>query len=232
MSIPTLADPPFTVSGGVAGTAGLVLFPGGACQVWYDQTALKLGPVAVGIFGMDVSLDQTAAEGAEYVFDDYVTAAIEGARHGHLLGTAPVFAKLRFTLPTVANVANCAFGFRSAQAHQTALASYDDFATIDIQAGGVFTHSDVGGAGDVEVDTGINWLDGETHELLLTVGEISPGFVRAYFDGDEIGMAGYAFTGINGVYPFFKYVFGGGGAAPIWWNSFELGALRDVERGV
>ena len=219
---------------GANDTSGKWCLPGGDVSIHYIAAGGQstFGPVIDGNTGLlEVGCDQASGEGVEYLFESSGNAPI--GRHSYVLADAKaMFGRLNFQIPTALNgFTEFAFGFRANEDFQTAIDNYEDFAVVNVQGVNVMVETNVGAAGTVSVDTGIDIGDGEDHEILAIVGDVGTHGVRLFFDGAPLDAGGYAFTGVTCVKPFL-FLIHGSAAPAAYLNYFEIGYLRDVERGI
>lgn len=147
--------------------------------------------------GLDFGQDQTATEGHELSFSPNITAALAAykvagssriGKHGFIVSgdTGGFYARLRFKCSDVSGIAGLFFGFVGAQAYQTALASYADFAGIDFNVSGttakVQTKTQSNTAGVTNVDSGQTIADNDVVDVRIEVlGGAQMGQVRFFW---------------------------------------------------
>jgi hypothetical protein len=232
---PVMGVDPYTLSTGATGSAGRVMFPGGSVEMFYlgaGQT--KLGPVMTAN-GLSVALDLVNTEGVEYIFSDYT--AVQGERHDHVVATSPPqFGQISFGITTVAGSAEIAFGLRKVEAGQATFANYDELTCLIVNAGDIERYNILNGTPVAAVDTLVNWADGEIHTLKYEIGKAqgpnsAAGFVELFIDGTPTGVSPFTFDDGEVVQPFFRAL-QNATTTEIYWQWFEIGQIRDVERGV
>lgn len=127
--------------------------------------------------GLDISLDAATNDGIE------VTQGITAySREAHVVGVAAFYAKLTFTIAAVLNAGELAFGFRKAEAYQSAIGSYDEMAVFNIQEGVFNIETIINGVGPTTVDTTEDdWVNGAEHTLEVYVS--AGGVVTFKIDG-------------------------------------------------
>lgn len=170
-------------------------------------TQTILGPVldTTHLF-LDVSQDQTNADGIEWVFGGpFAVTGVNplGFSTGSLSGGRR-FARIKFKLPAVAGPAELAFGFRKFQAGQTALASYSDFAALSVIAGATKSKTQLATGGVTTSGTFVTWADGETHELRVEVD--TAGGAYFYIDGKLYQSGAFTFANATYLVPFFFFL--------------------------
>lgn len=182
---------------------------GGQCYGQYfilgaGQTILAPAFDVTTSLGVNISLDQTSTEGAEYIFgarDGTATTGLRG-KHEYVIGTdKPFFAQWKLTLADASGTDNFLMGFRRTQAFQTAHTGYTDYAAI-----GLFTAAN---PGLIQTKTRLNtgtaalvsstatWADAATKTLRVEV--LQNGKVRFILNGAMLGnqtsgLTGQAFT--------------------------------------
>ena len=219
---------------GTTGAQGRAIFPGGDVLMHVKGAGQTvLGPWYEGAEGMlNVAGDVANAEGYEYVFNGGLAAV---GRHFLEVGVGnPIFARLGLRIETVAGTSDCAFGFRAADAFTANLDDYDDFAVINVQAGDVFIETNTAGAGTVSTDSGLNWLDDETHDVMLIVGNAAgqgDGYTQFFLDGAQISVLPHTFADALVLVPW-AFHLQNATTTNIWWDYFEIGEVRSVERAV
>ncbi len=218
---------------GATGTTGRVMFPGGGVLMTYAGAGQTLlGPtldVAQG--ALDVALDGVDNEGVDYVFSDGYGA---GARHTNVIGTsAAMFFKISVTIEDVSGVDQVLCGWRKAEASQADFNDFDEMAAFNIISGDVFVDTILNGGATGSVDSGLNWADGETKVFTTIVNEVGPptGTQRFLLDGDNVGVNPFVWDAAEVIVPFF-YPLQDADISRVWWNWFEIGEIRNVERAV
>ena len=190
------------------------------------------GPIySNGNNGLSVLPTQTDDIGFGWVFATGFNADSPG---NYTIGTSPAFFwRMQFTISSVAGTDECVFGLRKSESFQADYEAYDEMAAFNIDAGNVFVETIINGVGPTKVDSGINWLDTETHEVMMVVGNpgTALGAVEFFYDGDSIGVNPFTFDDGEVVVPFFQAI-QDIGLTNVYWNQYEYGDLRTVERGV
>lgn len=187
--------------------------------------------------GIDFAQDLTSTEGHQLRFGpNIVTAGQERARGAYKIGTDKAFyGKVKIRAADASGLNPLVFGLFKAQAYQTALTSYTDFAVFNIVVNG--TLADIQLKTSVAsvvttVDTTQDWLDTESHTLELRVTQ--GGVVTFVLDGKYplVTRSGFAFA--SGVVVHFGSLFLHGAAAPgaLQYQEAETGflALRGDSR--
>ena len=140
--------------------------------------------------GLDISLDQTDNEGAEYT--QGITAR---ARAAQTVGEAKnliavkdggrdrdgFFFRATLSIADVSGTDTLLVGWRKAEAYQADFNDYDEMAAINVNAGTLESLTILNGAATTTDVGAQTWADGETHTLEVRV---SPnGEVTWFFDG-------------------------------------------------
>lgn len=233
---PIMGANAFDLATGVTGAIGRVCFPGGDVMLHYKGAGQTLfGPIVSPSKGkLALALDQTTTEGVEYIFNsNQFTAAV--GRQTRITGTSGAsFGRVSLEIEDVSGLTECAFGLRKVETAQANIDDYADMAVLNVQAGVVNRETIVGGAATVTVNTGYTWVDGATHEISYYLGRAQAGGARVcelLFDGR--GAGSFTFTNALSVQPFL-FLLQGADLSLVWPGSyfFELGYVRDVERGV
>lgn len=188
-------------AGGTSGDNNVLILPTTAFEYSILGTQTKTAPV-ITASGLNLaSMDATADDGLEL-------------NHGILasqptcfkIGTdAAFFLRARFSIDDVTGTDDCAVGFRKVEANQANIDDYADMAVLNVISGNITIETIVGGAATVTTDTTQNWLDTETHELMVLVDE--DGAVTYTIDGlAPTVTAVYSFTSALNVMPFFYFL--------------------------
>jgi len=216
---------------------------GGQCYTEYfilgaGQTILAPSWDVTTSLGVDVSLDQTNDEGAEYLIgarDGTATTGLKN-KHAYVIGTDKAFfAQLKFSIADVSGTDECVFGFRKTQAFQTANTGYTDYAVIGLITSanpGVIqttTRNDSGSV--VTVNSGATWADGATKTLYVEVSQA--GAVRFALNGAQLGnqtsgLLGQAFSFDAGdtVVPYFHFLHSADVAGTVIWQEMKVGYVE------
>ncbi len=184
---------------GTAGDENLMVLNGSIWEYHMMGTQTLVAP-PFGTYGVNAILDDTENDGVEFCLG--ISALNKGV---FVVGTAPAFfARMKFSIDDVSGVDICAFGFRSVEAYDGAIANYADYATLDKSgtSTAINTHTNVGDGSPVETDTTNNWADGEIHEFEVRVS--AAGVVTYRIDGvPPLVATAYTFTDAVTVVPFF-----------------------------
>lgn len=227
-----LSNNAYALATGATGTFGRALFASGSVFMTYQGAGQTiLGPqVDIGQGALRVSCDEADNEGVDYVFADGYGAA---ARHAMTVNTtAPMFFKISVNITTVAGADQVLCGWRKAEGSQADFNNFDEMAAFNINAGDVFISTILNGGATSEVDTTLNWADGEDHELTTIIGNVpgqGAGYVTFLYDGDFQGVNPFTFDDGEVIVPFF-YALQTATTTAIHWNWFEIGEVRNVER--
>lgn len=222
-----------TESGGAFATqadnqADMAILANGA-RLWYTQlgAAAALGPL-LDATGLKVSLDDTNAEGAQYVPGGPTgPLAMTVERTAGAVPDKGRFIRCRFKLEDVSGAGSLAFGFRKYEAVQDDPQNYDEGAFFQVIIGAINTVVILNGTPTV-LDTTDAWGDGETHELEVQVG--GSGIVKFLLDGGDltIGPPQFQFDDAEVIIPFFDYANEAGSTSDCHLVSGEAGTLEHV----
>lgn len=167
--------------------------------------------------GLLCSLDLTAGEGVEYT-----QGITSRGKHAYKIGTdAAFYLKVGLKIADVSEVAECAVGFRKAEAYNDGFDDYNDLASLNVQAGTINIETILNNNATTTTDTTDSWADGEEHVLEVYVS--AAGVVTYKIDG-AAPTATAAFTLDTGdtVIPFFHLIHGTTPAA-VHLQSWECG---------
>lgn len=189
-------------------------------------TQTLLAPTMDFAQGFLVGLDKTAADGVEYLLGAGLTALNPLAL---TVGAGQArFLKCKFLVETVANAAECALGFRKAEAFQAAIDDYDELGCLNMQGGDVLIETILNGAATGTVDTGEDMADGVARTLEVRVSGL--GVATFYVDGFRVGPS-FAFDSGEVVLPFFHWLQVTGGSDLVW-VELSYGELWHVRKDV
>ena len=162
-------------------------------------TQTIINPTSVPGTGLLCGLDLTDTEGVEY--SQGITSV---SKHARTCGVDNgFFVRAKIKMADVTGSAECAVGFRKAEAYNT-LAGYDELACISAQLGVININTAINGGAIVATDTTeTDWADGETHEITVIVDKFG---VVSYLYDDAAPTVTAAFTFDTGevVVPFFQ----------------------------
>lgn len=210
-------------SSGTTGHKNVLVLPTTAFEYHILGTQTITAPVITAA-GLNMgSMDQTNGDGLELnhgVLSSQIPSFTIGS-------DAAFFLRARFSIASVAGTTDCAIGFRKVEANQANIDDYADMAVLNVISGNITIETIKGGAATVTTDTTDNWLNTETHELVVNVS--SAGVVTYTIDGIAPTVtAAYTFTttpALN-VMPFFYFLeaVGIAGAVPlmIWECGYQL----------
>lgn len=222
-----------TEGGGAFATAAdnqadMAILANGA-RLWYTQlgAATILGPT-IETAGLKVSLDDTNAEGAQYVPGSPTgPLAMTVERTAGQTPDKGRFIRARFKLEDVSGAGSLAFGFRKYEAVQDDPQNYDEGAFFQVIVGAINTVVILNGTPTV-LDSTDAWADGETHELEVRVG--GSGIVKFLFDGGDltVGPPQFQFDDAEVIIPFFDYANEAASTSDCHLVSAEAGTLEQV----
>lgn len=173
--------------------------------------------------GLDIALDNTNAEGAEYNF-----GARNNAKHAYTIGTSAAFS-IEATI-YVEDISGCLplmVGFRKVEANNATLASYTDYACIGLNsttsATNVVILSELNGGGQTATDTTDAW-GGDTAAQTVKV-LVSAAGVVTFEVGGSAASAAPAYTFDNGdvVMPFIHFLNGADVAGEVSLQNLKIG---------
>jgi len=161
----------FSAPTGVAGDLNYGIIPcdiGGVLPIeWHVKGTQGLLAPTHSLTGLDISLDQTDNDGAEYYFGGNTTRG----KHAFTIGGPAFFGRLKFKIADVSGTDDCAFGFAKVQ---TATANFDDHtdgAVLNVILGDIKIETMLNNAATGTVDTTQDWADAATHTLEVQVGQ-------------------------------------------------------------
>ena len=191
------------LASGTASAANTAFFPGSGNSFEYSargtQTITGLGVLAAT--GCSVAGDQTDNDGREVAFAGGITSK---APRAYTVGTA-FYARLRFSIATVAGTDDCAFGFRKAEAAQANLDDYDEMAVLNVISGNITIETILNGGATATTDTTDDWADAGIHELRVDVS--AAGVVTYKIDGAAPTVtAAFSFDAGETVIPFLFFL--------------------------
>lgn len=218
---------------GATGDINRMLFLASGLEVW--QFILGAGQTIIvptlDDTGLNVALDQTDNEGAEYAFGG--DPAANRGKHHYEVGTnagalnKSFYARLKWSIEDASGTDEMMFGLRKVQAPQTAHTSYTDYAAV-----GLFTAANPGA---IQIKTRLNtgtaaltnttktWADNEAHTVELRVNPT--GVVTFLLDGvfPAVNVNGFTFDDGDIVVPFFYFLHAPDLAGKVVWQEFEAG---------
>ena len=212
---------------GVAGDENLCHFPQVSLAYHIIGTQTILAPTMSYSAGAPFflpTLDLADGDGVEYVFGAGLGV---GNPLAHVVGSSPAsFLKIRDQHGGVANVGECAIGFRIAAAFDALIDDYTDMAVLNMQAGNIFVETILNNAATDSEDTGENMADdvSRTREVRVT----SDGQVTYFVDGVKFGPA-FQFDDGDVIIPFYHFLQAGGTSGG-GWETAEGGALWHLRK--
>jgi len=221
-SYDTFANNPVVskVGGGAAsGTQGDVnalLLANAAFEYFIIGTQTILAPVLTAT-GLDVGMDQTNGDGVELT--QGITARSKVA---FTVGTDAFYGRCKFSVADVSGVAECAFGFRTAEAYALAIDDYNNMAVLNMQGGAINIETIDDNAATTTTDTTDTWADGATHILEVYVSAARA--VTYKIDGvPPTVTAAFSFDAGDVVVPFFHFKHGSDVAGAVIIQEWEVG---------
>lgn len=208
---------------GSAGDVNLMYLQDGCLM---EQFILGAGQTIIAprmtALGLDISLDATDNDGAEYNF-----GARANAKHAYTIGTSAAFA-MEATI-YVTDVSGCdplVMGFRKVEANNATLASYTDYACIGLNqatsATNVAILTEVNAGGTTDTDTTDAWADTTAVKLKVLVS--SAGVVTYEIDGAAPTVtAAFTFDDTDVVMPFIHFLNGADVAGPVNVSTLKIG---------
>lgn len=202
---------------GTAGDENLMVLNNSILEYHMLGTQTIVAP-SFGTNGLNVSLDQTANDGAEFCLG--INAHNKGAR---IVGTdAAFFAKMQFSIADVSGLDECAFGFRKVEAYQATLDGYDEMAALNCISGDINIETIINAGTNVTTDTTDNWADLAIHTFEVYVS--AAGVVTYKIDGIAPTVtAAFTFDDGEVVVPFFYFLHDTDVGGDLSLISFECG---------
>lgn len=212
---------------GTGGDENVASFPQGLDLLYHILgTQTILAPTMDFAQGALVGLDKTAGDGVEYLLGAGLTALNPLAL---TVGAGQArFLKCKFLVETVANSAECALGFRKAEAFQALIDNYDEMACLNMQVGDVLIETILNGGATGTVDPGEVMVDGVARTLEVRVTGL--GVATFYLDGVRVGPS-FAFDSGEVILPFFHWLQVTGGSDLVW-VELSYGELWHVRKDI
>jgi hypothetical protein len=200
---------------GTADTANTAQFGTNVFEYVAKGTQTIIGLGSLSTTGCSVAGDQTDDDGREIAFAGGITSR---ALRAYTVGSA-FYARLKFSIATVAGTDDCAFGFRKAEAYQTNLDDYDEMAVLNVISGDIKIETILNAGDTATTDTTENWADTEAHELRVNVA--ADGAVTFAVDGNAPSVvASFSFDAGEVIIPFMFFLQA---------NASQTGALNLIE---
>lgn len=200
---------------GTADTANIAKFEENSFEYVAKGTQTIIGLGSLSTTGCSVAGDQTDNDGREIAFAGGITSR---APRAYVVGSA-FWARLKFSIATVAGTDDCAFGFRKAEAYQGNLDDYDEMAVLNVISGDIKIETILNGGATATTDTTDNWADAATHELKVMVA--ADGAVTYEIDGAAPTVtAAFSFDAGEVVIPFMFFLQA---------NASQTGAMNLIE---
>lgn len=161
---------------GATGDENMLQWPEGSLEYHILGTQTILAPVPVAT-GLNIGMDQTDNDGVELC-----AGILASNKLAFTVGTdAAFYAKMRFSIATVAGTDDCVFGFRKVEAYQANVDDYDEMAALNVNAGNILNQTILNGGDTDATDTTNNWADAGIHEITVLVS--AAGVVTYKIDG-------------------------------------------------
>lgn len=216
---------------------------GGQCFGQYfilgaGQTILAPTQDVTTSLGVDISLDQTDNEGAEYIFgarDGTATTGLKG-KHEYVIGTDKAFfAQWKLSIADASGTDEFLMGFRKTQAFQTAHTGYTDYAAMGLftsaNPGLIQTKTRLNNGSASLVSSTATWADAATKTLRVEV--MQSGKVRFILNGAMLGnqtsgLTGQTFTFDAGdtVLPYLFFLHSADVAGTVILQEFSCGYIE------
>lgn len=188
-------------------------------------TQTILAPVYTAGTGINLQLDATDNEGAQYVFGGLGTTN----PHYKVIGTsAGFFIRLKIKIADVSGEDLCEVGFRKQEAYATDPLDYNDKAGLNVNGGTVYSSTILTNAADVNTSTGATVADAGTVDLEVRVS--AAGVVTYFIGGVQYSTVAYTFTSALGVYPYANFRHDTTSPGAVSLVELEIGPLSERER--
>lgn len=167
--------------------------------------------------GLLAGLDDANGDGVEYT--NGITADSPVA---FTVGTDACFFRCKFSVADVSGAAECAVGFRTAEAYQAAIDDYNNMAVLNMQGGAINIETIDDNAGTTTTDTTDTWADGATHTFEVRVSAARA--VTYLIDGAAPTVtAAFSIDAGDTIIPFFHFKNGVDAAGNIIIQEWEVG---------
>ena len=211
------------VATGATGDVNLMAFAGFTMEQFILGAGQTIISPRMGVAGLDIALDQTSNDGAEYNFG----AARLNSPHAKTIGTSAAF-QIVVTVDIV-DVSGCEpllFGWRKVEANNATITSYTDYASIGLDneafVGNAVISTELNSGGTTNTDTSDAWADGASHEIAVLVS--ASGVVTYTFDGGApTATAAFTFDSTDVVVPFCHFLHGADLAGAVEVTSLQIG---------
>lgn len=174
--------------------------------------------------GLDIELDNTNAEGAEYNF-----GARNNAKHAYTIGTsAAFFVEAQFTVEDLSGCAPLMIGFRKVEANNKVIANYTDYFCAGLNSAtsalNVVLLDELNGGGQTATDSTDAWTGGDTGTATIRVLVSASGVCTYTIDGVAPSVTNaMTFDNTDVVMPFIHFLNGADVAGAVSLNSFKCG---------
>lgn len=173
--------------------------------------------------GLDIALDNTSSEGAEYNF-----GARSNAKHVYTIGTdAAFFAEATFYVEDISGCLPLVIGFRKVEANNATIASYTDYAAIGLydttSSTNVVMLTELNSGGQTATDSTDAW-GGDTSAQSVGIYVSAAGVVTFTVGGSAASTApSFTFDSGDEVMFFCHFLNGGDVAGEVALSSLKIG---------
>lgn len=178
---------------------------------------------------LEAGLDGAASEGVEYLFGGMGHNTGAGNPFGTTVGDATKrwngdrFIRIEQFNQLVANVGECAVGFRKAEDFQALIDDYDEMACVNVQTGTVNIETILNGNTTVTTDTGETVANSV---YFVTEVRTRGRDVFFYHNGQKF-ETGFQFDVGEKIVPFAHFLQNGSGASGWRWRRLTIGNVYD-----
>ncbi len=174
--------------------------------------------------GLDIELDNTVAEGAEYNF-----GARSNAKHAYTIGTsAAFFFEAQLTVEDLSGCAPLMIGFRKVEANNKVIADYTDYFCAGINTATSITEvvllDELNGGGQTITNSTTVWTGGDTGTTTIRVLVSAAGVCTYTIDAGAPAVTNaVTFDNTDVVMPFIHLLNGADVAGAVSLNSLKCG---------
>ena len=233
------ANPPIVIDDAVYGGAATLpdgalnsvcthLYDDGLCLSVHWTVASTVDGPEIDADGINYEADDADDDGIQWVMARAGSKGRTGINQFTVGGPA-FYAKLRMDIGTVGSTDDCHFGFRlTSQAFQTAVTSYTDFASLNVDNGDIKAESNINNGGAEATDT----TDNAGNDVAVTyeVRVAASGAVTFKIDGNDptVNTQTQTFDEGDVVTPFWSMTKDDSAACNPTLRSLEVGYLVDI----